>query len=388
MLKINQKTLTRLILVALMGLTLFSACTSNQTETLTKYTKVATEVGFKDIAVNFIAYTKDEASFNGYFNKMVEEFTRLGHLYDKYNNYDNLNNLKTINDWAGIKSVMVDQELIDMLLLAKEWYTLSNQTFDITLGSVLNVWHDYREAGKLKNQDNLLGDVPPLSILQAANAYVGWQYVEIDDIANVVYITDSHVSLDVGGIGKGYATDLVAAKLKADGLTTGIISIGESSIVTIGSKPNNVDWGIGISAPVKGAEIRATIETVYMDADISISTSGDDQNYFLGTDNQYYHHIIDPVTLFPVSSAIHEVTVFTSESAGVAEALSKTLFILPFETAYQYVIDYNTANPDKYLGALWVFNLGQQPSTYTFETSGDYAIIHSDTLRSHSSLVQ
>jgi thiamine biosynthesis lipoprotein len=388
MTKINQKTLTRLILVTLMGLSLLSACVNNQTETLTKYTKVATEVGFKDIAVNFIAYTKDEASFNKYFNTMVNEFTRLGHLYDKYNNYTGLNNLKTINDNAGISAVVVDQELINMLLLAKEWYTLSNQTFDITLGSVLNIWHDYREAGKLKNQANQLGDIPLLSNLQAADVFVGWQYVVINDEANTVYLTDTHTSLDVGGIGKGYATDLVASKLKADGLTTGIISIGESSIVTIGSKPNNVKWGIGISSPVKGAEIRATIETVYMDADISISTSGDDQNYYQATDNNYYHHIIDPSTLFPVKSDIHEVTVFTSDSAGVAEALSKTLFILPFETAYQYVIDYNSAHPDKFLGALWVFNLGQQPAGYTYETTGDYAIIHSDTLRSHSSLVQ
>ncbi|MEI7668238.1 MAG: FAD:protein FMN transferase, partial [Erysipelotrichaceae bacterium] len=221
-----------------MGLSILSGCINKQTETLTRYTKVATEVGFKDIAVNFIAYTKDEASFNQYFNTMVDEYTRLGHLYDKYKNYDGLNNLKTINDNAGISAVVVDQELINMLLLAKDWYTLSNQTFDITLGSVLNIWHDYREAGKLKNQDNLLGDIPLLSNLVAADAFVGWQYVVINDDANTVYLTDTHVSLDVGGIGKGYATDLVASKLKADGLTTGIISIGESSIVTIGSKPN------------------------------------------------------------------------------------------------------------------------------------------------------
>lgn len=354
-----------------------------------KSTQVALDVGFKDIAVTFVGYTNNEADYQKYYDLLVTRYTQLGHLYDKYKNYDGLINLKTLNDTAGLGPQVVDQELINLLLSAQTWTEKSKSTFNITLGAVLNIWHTYREEGKLFNQEtpSSLGNTPSLDALTQANACTGWENIVIDDAKNSIEILNPCTQLDVGGIGKGYATDLVAKDLKAAGLTTAILNIGDSSILTIGSKPDGTEWGIGISQPSRPLLIGSnSVDTLYFPGDIAVSTSGDNQNYYTAQDGNIYHHLIDPSTLFPVQSSLHAVTVTTTLSAGDAEALSKALFILPYEEASFYLSDLQTSFPNEFIGALWVFEMGQAPQGSTFIDSEGYRLVHSENLKDKSRL--
>lgn len=366
-------------------LLLLSGCQSGPQ----RYSNMALDVGFKDIAVTFIAYTDTQEEYNAYYTQLVNDYTELGHLYDKYNNYDGLTNLKTLNDTAGQGPKKVDPRLIDLLELSKTWYDASWHTFNPSLGAVLNIWHAYREEGKLLNQDEpqAYGKVPTLEELQAANQCTGWDNILIDKLASTVEITNPCTQVDVGGIGKGYASDLVAADLIQSGLTTAILNIGDSSIMTIGTKPDGSEWGIGVSTPTRPVLLGAnTLDTLYFTGSISVSTSGDNQNYYIAEDGLYYHHLIDPNTLYPVVSPLHAVTVVTSLSAGEAEALSKTLFILPYDQALQFLTDFQSKNPDVYLGALWVFEKGQEPqATHVIESEG-FMVVHTDNLIEHSRL--
>lgn len=370
-------------------MTLFFLFLSGCESLPTKNTRVALEVGFKDIAVTFVAYTDSEAEYQDYYDLLVTRYTQLGHLYDKYKNYEGLTNLKTLNDSAGTGPHTVDQELIDLLLSAQSWTDKSQNTFNITLGAVLNIWHDYREEGKLLNQEDpaVLGNTPTLEELSLANACTGWENIVIDDTLNTVEITNPCTQLDVGGIGKGYATDLVAQELKATGLTTAILNIGDSSILTLGSKPDGSEWGIGISQPARPLLIGSnSVDTLYFPGDIAVSTSGDNQNYYSAQDGNIYHHLIDPSTLFPVTSMLHSVTVTTSLSAGDAEALSKALFILPYEEAMTYLTQLQAENPDQFIGAVWVYELGQAPQgTHSIESEG-FSLVHSENLKDKSRL--
>ncbi len=166
---------------------LISGCSASKK--LTQYQKTSYDSGF-DTAIILLAYTENEDQFNTYFAQMESEFVKYNAYFDKYHTYEHVNNLKTINDNAGKTPVVVDQILIDLLLEAKTYYTISNGSFDITMGSVLNVWHDYREAAILENEFNPVGPVPSLQELQQANQSTGWQYLEIDDDTNTVYLTN------------------------------------------------------------------------------------------------------------------------------------------------------------------------------------------------------
>jgi thiamine biosynthesis lipoprotein len=366
--------LTAFVIVLVLALT---GCTSSDTSQYsctsvdgtsyfrcsTTLTEIGASMNGSEIAVNFTGYVKKKSAYDPLVDLVKSEFLRLNHIFDKYNDVAGVNNVKAINDNAGIAPVVVDQALIDLLLIAKEWTTKSEGTFDITLGSVLKIWHNYREEGQNLNSNGQLGPIPTLPELQNAAKYVGWNFVQIDDTANTVYLTDTHASLDLGGISKGYATDLVAAKLKEAGLESGLLSFGGSSSVIIGSKPNGLNWNVAVRAPIRGNPY-VELDNVYFPASFALSSSGDDQNYYQGSDNNYYHHIIDPVTLYPVNHGVHSVTVFTTETATIAEALSKTLFILPIEQAYAYLDQYNLDHPDQTLYAIWIFDYQQSPAGY------------------------
>lgn len=358
---------------------LLSACA----EVPNRYSNVAISIGFNDAPVTFVAYTNTQAEYDRYFEQLKTELIYLGQLFDKYNDYPNLNNLKTINDNAGIQAIEVDQQLIDLLLFAKEWTTLSQNTFNITLGAVLDIWSDYRNEGKLLNtaDPEAYGRIPSLELLQQANECTGWDWVEIDDEANTVYIRKPCTLLDVGGIAKGFAADIVIKKLMDAGLETAIINIGDSSIITIGSKPNGDEWGVGIAQPKRNVIFAdGSVDTLYFKESIHISTSGDNQNYYLADDGAYYHHLIDPLTLFPTNTPLHSVTVATSLSAGAAEALSKAMFILPYEEALNLLTELKAKHPNDTFEAVWVFELNQAPAESI--ESVEFSVIHSNGIDS------
>ena len=70
-------------------------------------------------------------------------------MFTIYNRYEGINNLVTVNDVKnGEHSVVkVDKKIIDMLLFAKDMYIKTNGTVNIAMGSVLKIWHIYRNDG-------------------------------------------------------------------------------------------------------------------------------------------------------------------------------------------------------------------------------------------------
>ena len=372
-----------MLLVSLAG------CVPEAESSLERFSNTAIDVGFNDAPVTFIAYTKDEAEFNQYFTLLRQDLTVLGRLYDRYNNYDQLTNLKTVNALAGQGALKVDPALFDLFKVSYAWYTLSQQTFDITLGAVLNVWHNYRSEGRELNAQTPAqgGRVPTLDELQNAHQCTGWDQVLLDDNIQSIEILNPCTQLDVGGIAKGFAVDRVLNNLINQGLERAIVNLGDSSIVTLGEKPDGSEWGIGIAQPKRPVQYSDnSVDTLYFKGSIAISTSGDNQNYYFAQDGQYYAHIIDPNTLYPVVSSLHSVTVATSLGATGAEALSKALYILDYDEAIAYLSSIQALYPDDFIGAVWVYTLDQAPIGSNAITSEGFSVVHSDNLKAHSRL--
>ena len=91
-----------------------------------------------------------------------------------------------------------------MLPLSKEFSQLSNNQFDITMGPVLEIWHNYRDAGLIAMENGEPTQIPTTEELEQAKACVGWENVEIDEEKNTVYLTQECASLDVGSVAKGF----------------------------------------------------------------------------------------------------------------------------------------------------------------------------------------
>lgn len=82
---------------------------------------------------------------------------------------------------------------------------------NIAMGSVLSIWHDYREAG---SEDPDSAELPPMDELERAAEHTDIHDIVIDEEVSTVYLTDPDMSLDVGSIGKGYAVQKVAEYAK------------------------------------------------------------------------------------------------------------------------------------------------------------------------------
>jgi thiamine biosynthesis lipoprotein len=195
------------------------------------------------------------------------------------------------------------------------------------MGSVLKIWHDYREAGMADPQS---ARIPPMEDLREAAKHVDIGKVVVDAQKSTVYLEDKYMSLDLGAVAKGYATEVVAKEMIAGGLKSAVISSG-GNVRTIGKPLDGVRerWGIGIQDPAKSilTEEENLLDVVFIN-DASVVSSGDYQRYYV-VNNQVMHHLIDPKTLMP-GNYYHAVTVVTPDS-GVADFMSTTLFLMPLE---------------------------------------------------------
>lgn len=147
------------------------------------------------------------------------------------------------------------------------------------------------------------------------------------------------MALDLGASAKGYTGDQLAAQLKADGINSALLSLGASSIQTVGAKPDGSPWRIGVQDP----DGNGTICVVEM-VDQAMGTSGGYQRFF-ERDGVRYWHIMDPDTAAPARSGLTSVSV-VSDSGLLCDALSTALFVMGEEQGTQLWRDHPELNFD------------------------------------------
>ena len=288
-----------------------------------------------------VGYSETEEEFKSYAQQIYDDLTEYHRLYDIYTDYDGLNNIKTINDNAGIKPVKVDQKIIDMLVFSKSMYELTDGKTNIAYGSVLKIWHEYRTDG-IDDPEN--AELPPLKKLQEASEHTDINDVIIDRENSTVFLSDPMMSLDVGAIAKGYATEQVADKLAANGLVSGILNVG-GNVRAIGNNIKTGEpWSVGIQNPDSESE-EAILNLVNLE-EASMVSSGDYERYYT-VDGKRYNHIIDTKTLFPAEN-FTAVTVICEDS-GMSDALSTAIYCMDFEQGLELIQSIEGSE------AMWVF---------------------------------
>lgn len=326
-----KKTVSLLLTLLLIS-SFISGC---GTGTRSAYKKYSYEfMNTFDTVIQVMGYTKTEAEFDAWAEKASARFEELHKLYDMYNDYSGVNNIKTINDNAGKSPVKVAPEIISLIVDSKEWFSRSPGVVNVAMGAPLALWHDYRDRG---TEDPANAQLPPMEDLKKAQEHTDINKVIVDKEQGTVYLEDEEMRLDVGAVAKGYATEIVARELEAQGWQSFIISSG-GNVRAVGKPLDGVrsKWGVGIADPDKpgaGTSGDVVLDTAFV-ADLSVVTSGDYQRYYT-VDGKMYNHIIDPVTLMPATN-FRSVSIIVKDS-GFADFLSTTLFILPYEQGLEYI---------------------------------------------------
>lgn len=307
----------------------FTAFSSQQEAVYQKHSN--SFFGTFDTWVMIIGFTTSNEDFTNAFEKAQERFTQLHQLYDKFNAYEGVNNVYTLNHLAAQQPVMVEKDLLDMLLFAKQMQETYPNTLNIAMGSVLDIWHEYRDTALA---DPSKATLPSIALLEEANAHTDIHKVIINEQDSTVFFEDPNIQLDVGAVAKGYATQLVAKEMPSYGMSSFIISAGGNVVAGDPPKDGRDNWVTGIQDPNGFVlDANATIDSVKV-SHLSVVTSGDYQRYY-EFEGKKYHHIIDPATLFP-ADYVKQVTVVTPDS-GMADFLSTVLFVLPTQEALAIV---------------------------------------------------
>ena len=366
------------ILCLLLALAMLTSCTKK--EEYTVYKNLSLTAGF-DTFIEIQIATTSEEKFNNYYEDLLKEFSYYNQLFDIYHTYDGINNLKTINDSAGIAAVVVDQKIIDMLTLCKEFYELTDHEFDITMGPVLKIWHQYREAGIMSNAEGKYGSLPPIEKLETAYACTGWDKVEINDEDNTVYLNQECASLDVGGVAKGYATEMLANKLEEENVKMAVVNAGGNNR-TINSKLSGDPWVVGIQDPSDSGSLLA----IKKQGSSSFVTSGDYQRFYIAEDGNSYNHIIDPKTLYPATN-FRSVSVFTKNSA-IADILSTSLYTMSYEDGIELLAKVQKQYPSEQFDALWIVSKDHQLTTDNYIELDNYYILYTPNIKDSIVLTQ
>ena len=343
----------------LLALSVLCACGAESAETAAEETAAPQRVEPKGKAYytyfDTVSYVYDYAGdsaerFDDRSAEVSHILLEYHQLFDIYHEYSGVTNLCTVNKTAGGEPLPVDRRLVDFLLCAKEMYTLTDGEMNVMLGSVLQLWHECREAAA---EDPMHAAIPPEEELRRAWAHTDIDSLEIDEAACTVRITDPEASIDVGALGKGYATERAAEYLEQEGAVGYVLNIG-GNIRCIGDRPDGSGWVTAIRDPDKSAQDFACRIRI---RDTACVTSGVYERYFT-VDGQRYHHIIDKDTLYP-AAYFSSLTVITRDSA-LADALSTALFCMPAEEGMKLAENIGGVE------LLWIFPDGMSRSTPGF----------------------
>ena len=184
---------------------------------------------------------------------------------------------------------------------------LSGGKFDISIAPLVDLW-----------KAAIVGEgAPSPAKQQAARACVGYEKIELTPPDQISFHS-SCMRLDLGAIGKGYAVDRAAEVLRSSGIRNALINAGGSTILAMGSPPDQSAWLVHLRDPSHQVDPQVMLK------DESVSTSEQTARSLLGDDTA--GHIIDPETGTPLRTEF-AVSVI-AQTGTLSDALSTTSLLL------------------------------------------------------------
>ncbi|MFM7181132.1 MAG: FAD:protein FMN transferase [Verrucomicrobiales bacterium] len=208
--------------------------------------------------------------------------------------------------------VPLSPELFALLAHSRKLAEATDGAFDPTLGSLTRLWRETRKSERL----------PSAEILRAARESCGWQNFSLDPTARTITFSRSGMAMDLGGVAKGYAADLMVESLTTAGFPQTMVAAGGD--IRLGDPPPGREgWRVAVQS-----FDRTTAEHVLVLANAAVSTSGD-LHQSVEIDGITYSHIVDPNTGLGLTRRI-AATVVANE-AKLSDPLATAACVLGHE---------------------------------------------------------
>lgn len=251
-----------------------------------------------------------------YENAVSEAFDILFGLESALNRFNPQSELSRFNALPPGTPFPCSDSLWTALNAAKEAYRLTEGTFDITIGPLMDAWKTI--AMKPLPPDSAEAQ----SLLTRARSGVGFDRIILDPGKRTATRSHPVTRLDFGGMAKGLALDLVQPVWKKHGIEASYSNFG-GNLVYSGSPELCPFEGVGIEDPFERPRLLGTLRNC---TNRFIATSSN-ASRLLGHDDsgKTISHIIDPVTGTP---AAYYSSVTALAGCGLhSDVLSTAVFI-------------------------------------------------------------
>ena len=272
------------------------------------------------------------------FQDEVQEV--LNQMMNSCNVFDANSTLSKLNANSSNQMDTIIRDILQKALYVSE---KSNGYFDVTAGTLINLW-GFGSAGKNNNEINQ-------QMIDSVLLIVGYNKVHIGE--NLTLVKENpDITLNFGAIAKGYAVDQVARFFDSKGIDSYLIEIG-GEISAKGKKPNGKAWTVGISAPDERNPLGQEIQTRIELTNKSLATSGNYRNFYLVKEEKRVH-TINPLTGHPADNELLSVTIIANDCttadafatavmvAGLEEGLDIIANEPDIEAYFIYLTDDNT----------------------------------------------
>ena len=252
----------------------------------------------------------------GKLEALIDEVENSARDFERqFSRFDETSELSALNSSSG-KKIKVSKKMIDLLTKAKEAYLKTQGIFDPTvLVSLKNIGYDktFKDIQKSTLQVS--------TIKEKFKNRISFDNLKIDQ-KNQIIESPSGLSLDLGGIAKGYWVDETSKILNKHSENFFLSAGGD--IFIKGKNEEQNSWTMGIQNPL---ELDSDIATLTLPKQgFGVATSGIVKRHGVN-DNFSWHHIIDPRTGLPAKNSILSVTTIAN-SAMDADIMAKTILIL------------------------------------------------------------
>ena len=231
-------------------------------------------------------------------------------LEAKWSRFRPTSELCRLNDAVGAP-VVVSPETFDLVARAVDAWQFTGGRYDPTILPALIA------AGYDRSFDELAPDNgAPVGDPVPAPGCAG---IVLDPIVHAIRLPPG-VALDLGGIGKGYAADLVARDLVRSPDWHGVLVNLGGDLRSMGESPAPHGWVIEVDDPLgTGATGLLSLSTG------AVATSTRLRRAWTRAGREM-HHLVDPRTGLPGGSGVASVTVIAGD-AWRAEVLAKAAFL-------------------------------------------------------------
>lgn len=243
--------------------------------------------------------------------ELEAELQRINQLMSTYIGDSELSRLNRaeVNQWIALSA-----DTLRVIEVGLELSRLSNGSFDVTVGPLVNLW-GFGPGSGAGDKDK----VPSEASIREAMDRVGYQFIKVQD---KTLKKEKPVYIDLSAIAKGYGVDRLVEILEKHDSTNYLAEIG-GELRGRGRNERGTHWNIAIERPASSE--RAPFTTLAID-NYAVATSGDYRNYF-EINGTRYSHTIDPKMGKPISHSLASVSVL-AETTVLADGWATTLNVL------------------------------------------------------------